>query len=145
MLCCRESYHALKEVLQPQMKESELTEFFKALQMFPIVDVKLAISGFWSENPSTRQQKPVTVLDPKKSNLKESNVWIDVHADQEYLIEVDLRKLNRCPRNAYSPKFPKPKPAGWFLVLGDLEHKELMAMKRLTSLKPNQTMSLSFI
>ncbi len=126
------------------MKDYELEQFFKALQMLPIVQVKVAISGFWSDDPSNRKMKPVLSVDPSLPSFRQDHLWIDVHADQEYLIEIDMRKMNRCPRNAYAPKFPKAKPAGWFLILGDIENKELLALKRLTSLRPQQSQSLSF-
>ena len=32
-------------------------------------------------------------------------------------------------------RFPKPKDEGWFLLLGDLETQDLLALKRLSSLK----------
>ena len=32
-------------------------------------------------------------------------------------------------------RFPKPKDEGWFLLLGDLETQDLLALKRLGSLK----------
>ena len=32
-------------------------------------------------------------------------------------------------------RFPKPKDEGWFLLLGDMESQDLLALKRLGSLK----------
>lgn len=33
---------------------------------------------------------------------------------------------------AYAPKFPKPKDEGWFLIVGDVDNKELVALKRVS-------------
>ena len=36
---------------------------------------------------------------------------------------------------AYLCRFPKPKDEGWFLLLGDIETHDLLALKRLGSLR----------
>ena len=144
MMFNKEKPRELREIMQSQLKTHEMEMFFKGLEMLPIMKVSLNVSGFWQESTAVRVAKNVLIVNPSTKNIKDPKLWVDVHGDQEYLVEVTIRKLNRCPRNAYAPKFPKPKPAGWFLVLGDVEHKELLAMKRLTSLRPNQTLSLSF-
>lgn len=51
---------------------------------------------------------------------------------QEYILVVDLCRFGRKTSNhIYSPKFPKPKDEGWFLTLGSIENRELLAMKRV--------------
>ena len=80
--------------------------------------------------------------------------WLEVHADQEYWITVHLRKNNRqkvcCSQQvksffvnainvspqqkdsyAFAPRFGKPKDEGWILVVGDIEQKEVVALKRV--------------
>jgi len=37
----------------------------------------------------------------------------------------------RYDSKAYAPKFPKPKDEGWFLIVGEVESKELVALKRV--------------
>jgi activating signal cointegrator complex subunit 3 len=128
---------------QGRLKRHEADQCVKAIDCLPLLKVNVDISGFWARSPQ-RQRVPLKRLHPSESPLRRQDVWQDVHADQEYLLEVFLHRLNNCPRNAHAPKFPKPKPAGWFLVLGDVEAGELLALKRITSLKPTQNLSLSF-
>ena len=33
--------------------------------------------------------------------------------------------------HAHAPRFPKPKDEGWFLVIGDVEQYEVLALKRV--------------
>ena len=49
---------------------------------------------------------------------------------EEAAVSVQLDALNASGRSkAYAPRFPKPKQAGWWLVLG--EEDELLALKKL--------------
>lgn len=39
--------------------------------------------------------------------------------------------FQRTDTKAHSPRFPKPKDEGWFIVIGDIENRELVALKRV--------------
>lgn len=43
--------------------------------------------------------------------------------------------LQKPDNKAYSPRFPKPKDEGWFLVVGDVESQEVVALKRVGHIK----------
>ena len=43
-----------------------------------------------------------------------------------------------------APKFPKPKDEGWFLILGDVENRELLALKRVPFVGARANQSLAF-
>ena len=45
---------------------------------------------------------------------------------------------------AHAPRFPKPKDAGWWLVLGVIDDGELLALKRIGAIKTRSTVSLAF-
>ncbi|XP_077870570.1 activating signal cointegrator 1 complex subunit 3-like [Saccoglossus kowalevskii] len=71
-----------------------------------------------------------------------------VHADQEYVLHVDLKRLNRAESRkdvrVHAPRFPKAKSEGWWVVLGDIENKELLALKRIGHVYGNTSVPLSF-
>lgn len=58
---------------------------------------------------------------------------VTVKANSEYVIHVKLTQKNKRPDlKVYAPKFSKPKDESWFLTLGEMKRKELLALKRLT-------------
>lgn len=58
--------------------------------------------------------------------------WMEVHADQEYTLNVSLTRLGmRNLSSIHCPKFPKGKDEGWFLTLGNQNDGELIALKRI--------------
>lgn len=64
---------------------------------------------------------------------------------EEALLKVDLSRMNKPPLNgAYTPRFPKRKDEGWWLVLGDPETGELIALRRLNFPYKNTKTTLSF-
>ena len=44
----------------------------------------------------------------------------------------------------YAPRFPKAKDEGWWLVLGEVDSKELLALKRLGFIRGRTRTSLAF-
>ena len=44
---------------------------------------------------------------------------------------------------AYTPKFPKPKDERWFLIIGDVENKDLVALKRVPCVRGKSTVSMA--
>eukprot|EP00055_Hartaetosiga_balthica_P010039 m.41520 g.41520 ORF g.41520 m.41520 type:complete len:2056 (-) comp7002_c0_seq1:116-6283(-) len=68
-----------------------------------------------------------------------------LHTDKEYAIKVTLNRLNgELLGKAYAPKFPKPIDESWWLVVGDVETKELFALKRLPPIRKHTTTTISF-
>ena len=61
-----------------------------------------------------------------------------------WTLTYDLFNFQKRDDKALTPRFPKPKLEGWFLVLADREKKELVALKRVSTLRSYSTESLSF-
>ncbi|KAH7946798.1 hypothetical protein HPB52_004318 [Rhipicephalus sanguineus] len=76
--------------------------------------------------------------------------WLPVSAGSECMLQVQVS--HRDPRHsarggsiqALAPHYPKPKDESWFLVLGDREHKELIALKRTGSMRASCRHHLTF-
>ena len=52
--------------------------------------------------------------------------------------------IKRQDQKAYSPCFPKPKDEGWIMVLGDVEKRELVALKRVGYVRGHTDTQLAF-
>lgn len=73
-----------------------------------------------------------------------------LHADQEYVLQVSLRRSNagqqrrKQDSKAQAPRFPKVKDEGWFLVLGEVDRRELLAVKRVGYVRNHTVASVAF-
>uniref|UniRef100_H2Z645 Activating signal cointegrator 1 complex subunit 3 n=1 Tax=Ciona savignyi TaxID=51511 RepID=H2Z645_CIOSA len=85
------------------------------LSVLPQIDINIAVRGWWADHPEAEDQRAVSNAHSKNNHEK-----------------------------AATPRFPKPKLEGWFLVLGDRERRELVALKRLNTLRRNTSETLSF-
>lgn len=66
--------------------------------------------------------------------------------ETDYKIQIHIDRLGHNSRShdgrIYAPRFPKPQFESWWIVLGDPETDELLAMKRLSMRNgPNETLS----
>ena len=67
--------------------------------------------------------------------------WQPVRAGAALLLTVSLQRANRfvnvpgSRRKVFAPRFGKPKDEGWFLLLGDRERRELLALRRVAPLQ----------
>lgn len=50
----------------------------------------MSVKGWWEES----QEQTERPLPTAGANLREESSWLDVHADQEYVLQVSLRRLN---------------------------------------------------
>ena len=90
----------------------DLKEVFKALEKVPIVQLKYSIA-------KTDSQEKILV-----DELLEEG--------QEAMVIVNLKRVNNSPKQFVSiSNFPKPKECSWFLLIGNPEKNELVAMKRV--------------
>lgn len=99
----------------------------------PVLNVNISIRG-WQENKRAEEERHFE-QPPTKEN------WIQVHADQEYTLMVQLEHTNSARElKVHSPRFPRGKDEGWFLTLGSVETGELMALKRVSAVRSRKNL-----
>lgn len=65
--------------------------------------------------------------------------WVQVPVGAQLVLQVELMRVNSwvrgSGRKAYAPRLGKPKDEGWVLVVGSRETRELLALRRVLSLR----------
>ncbi|GIY50588.1 activating signal cointegrator 1 complex subunit 3 [Caerostris extrusa] len=137
------NFELLESVLLGALGEDKLHDIYQTLTHLPMIRVDASIKGWWDES-ATEEIRSLYLKEIH--GVRQDAHWLDVHADQEYVLNVNLRRLskNRNDRKAIAPKFPKQKEEGWFLVLGSFVENELIAMKRVPYIMHKSTQQLIF-
>ncbi|CAF1149002.1 unnamed protein product [Adineta ricciae] len=122
----------LTAMLDAQLTSTQIDDIYKHLTHLPQIEFQFKIRGFWSTREETR------------------HLPASVYADQEYTLQITLKRLNRVHRNDYrqltTSPVNKPKDEGWVLILGNTDTGELICMKRVNQIIRSQTtVSLSFV
>lgn len=129
-----------------ELQPNQVSQAWSFLSHLPLVEVGLSVKGWWEESP-VQTERP---LPAPGGNLRDPSSWLTVHADQEYVLQVNLRRVNmgqqrrKQDSKAQAPRFPKVKDEGWFLVLGEVERRELLAVKRLGYVRNQSYASVAF-
>jgi len=136
---------ALRAMLGDELPPLLIDQVHQALLQLPMIEVRMSIQGWWEGGAGKQETKPVP-MDRHGGRRAESS-WLKVHADQEYVLTVDLRRINTEKRrgtHAHTPRFPKPKDEGWFLLLGEIETKEVLALKRQSYIRGRSKATIAF-
>ncbi|KAM9488100.1 activating signal cointegrator 1 complex subunit 3 [Clarias gariepinus] len=132
----------VKEEFEPQ----QITQTWAFLCHLPVLEVSLSVKGWWEGC----EEQTEHALSTSVTNIREKSSWLTVHADQEYVLQVSLQRLNagrqrrKQDSKAQAPRFPKPKDEGWFLVLGEIDKRELLAVKRVGYVRNRNVTSIAF-
>ncbi|XP_017877585.1 activating signal cointegrator 1 complex subunit 3 [Ceratina calcarata] len=112
-------YNMFTKILGKEFREEEIHQMHMVLKEMPVLCLELHVESYDEE-----QAKQFVSLSPKCTDV------VNVHKDQDYILNVGMRRKNRsnCGLKAHCPMFQKGKDEGWFLVLGN--STELLAMKR---------------
>ncbi|KAI8147505.1 Sec63 Brl domain-containing protein [Fennellomyces sp. T-0311] len=99
------------------LSEQDVAEIQRVVSRLPVMDMKVTI-------------------DSKKTYLI---------PETTYKIQIQLQRLGKRKVHdgrIYAPKFPKPQYESWWLVMGDAETDELLALKRVSMRNgPNETLT----
>uniref|UniRef100_A0A8C6SMC7 Activating signal cointegrator 1 complex subunit 3 n=1 Tax=Neogobius melanostomus TaxID=47308 RepID=A0A8C6SMC7_9GOBI len=116
------------------------------LSHLPVLDVRMSVKGWWEGDAKQTERR----LPAAGANIRDQSSWCELHADQEYVLQVSLRRSNmgqqrrKQDSKAQAPRFPKAKDEGWFLVLGEVDRRELLAVKRVGYVRNHTVASVAF-
>ncbi|CAG2249935.1 ASCC3 [Mytilus edulis] len=102
--------------------------------------------GWWEGGTGEQEKQPIHSPLPG-AKIQDDN-WMEVHADQEYVLRVNMDRINKIKKHdskAFAPRFPKPKDEGWFLLVGDIENKEVVALKRVGYIRGRSSQQIAII
>lgn len=141
-----DSPELLEGALQERLKERGVKQVMDALMQLPNQSVRLFVQGLCS---STAKEWTEVKLEPLRGAVPDDQ-WLVLTTGTEYVLQVQVS--HRDARHsgsgkavqAFAPHYPKPKDESWFLVLGDREHKELIALKRTGSMRATCRHHLTF-
>uniref|UniRef100_T1PKB2 Sec63 Brl domain protein n=1 Tax=Musca domestica TaxID=7370 RepID=T1PKB2_MUSDO len=122
---CRNDYEKLAGPLRDMFEEPEIEQIYKVIQDLPEIAVNIYVQGRNYEQEES--MRPVST-DPK------SNVWTEIHPNEDYVLCIDMERLNakrQFNTAIHCPKYPKGKKEAWFMTLGSQGNDELLAMKRI--------------
>lgn len=69
---------------------SNVPQAWAFLSHLPVLEVEMSMKGWWEESQE-QAERPIPAAG---ANLRKESSWLDVHADQEYVLQVSLRRLN---------------------------------------------------
>ncbi|KAM7382305.1 hypothetical protein PAMP_002043 [Pampus punctatissimus] len=140
----KESFFAA--IVGQDFQSSQIAQTWSFLSHLPVLEVGMSVKGWWDES----QEQTERPLPAVGTNLREESNWLNVHADQEYVLQVSLRRINlgqqrrKQDTKAQAPRFPKMKDEGWFLVMGEVDHRVLLAVKRVGYVRNHTSVSVAF-
>ncbi|XP_033214930.1 activating signal cointegrator 1 complex subunit 3-like [Belonocnema kinseyi] len=102
----------------------------------PIINIEVALQGSGEEENDSK----IVSLQTK------SNKCTDIYENRDYTLSVTMSRKNRTSNlKAHSPCFLRGKDEGWFLILGDISQRELLALKRVSGISgPRRSNQLQF-
>ncbi|CAJ1061883.1 activating signal cointegrator 1 complex subunit 3 [Xyrichtys novacula] len=143
---CNGKESVFTSIVGQELQPNLVAQSWSFLSHLPVVEVQMSVKGWWEDSKEqTERQLPAAGV-----NLREESSWLDVHADQEYVLQVSLRRINmgqqrrKQDSKAQAPRFPKAKDEGWFLVVGEVDRRELLAIKRVGYVRNRTAVSVAF-
>ncbi|NWU79001.1 ASCC3 protein, partial [Onychorhynchus coronatus] len=146
MAACEGKENVFASILDSELQTTHISQAWNFLCRLPILNVSLSIKGSWDDLVQPQNEVPVPSL---TTDTRDDKRWIKLHADQEYVLQINLQRTQmgyqgKQDSKAIAPRFPKVKDEGWFLILGEVDKKELIALKRTGYVRNRNTVSLAF-
>ncbi|XP_061571388.1 activating signal cointegrator 1 complex subunit 3 isoform X2 [Cololabis saira] len=77
-------------MLSPTLHPNQIAQAWGFLSHLPVLEVQLSLKGWWEDGREQGERR----LPAAATSLREQSSWLDVHADQEYVLQVALRRVN---------------------------------------------------
>jgi activating signal cointegrator complex subunit 3 len=133
--CVNGSCERLQAMLGNELQKAQYDQIVHVLNQLPQIDVSLKLKGQLTDEAGQQcAEKPVSTS--YRGGVRRD--WVQVHVDTEYVLGVVLTRMNTVRKHdnrAYTPHFAKPKDEGWILVLGEVETRDVVALKRIGSMR----------
>lgn len=139
------NYSTVERMLRERFSQNEIEQILFALNQFPIIQPSVGIQRSQNNDDKRESEKKINIDNRGKS--RKDIEYVKVCPDEEYTLVVRLsrsRQNSRKDSRAYTTRFPKPKDEGWILVLGDVENREVLALRRIGYVKNHLSVQLSF-
>ncbi|XP_055115760.2 activating signal cointegrator 1 complex subunit 3 isoform X3 [Symphalangus syndactylus] len=144
---CGGKDHVFSSMVESELHAAKTKQAWNFLSHLPVINVGISVKGSWDDLVEGHNELSVSTLTADK---RDDNKWIKLHADQEYVLQVSLQRVHfgfhkgKPESCAVTPRFPKSKDEGWFLILGEVDKRELIALKRVGYIRNHHVASLSF-
>uniref|UniRef100_A0A7N9D1J8 Activating signal cointegrator 1 complex subunit 3 n=1 Tax=Macaca fascicularis TaxID=9541 RepID=A0A7N9D1J8_MACFA len=144
---CGGTDHVFSSMVESELHAAKTKQAWNFLSHLPVINVGISVKGSWDDLVEGHNELCVSTLTADK---RDDNKWIKLHADQEYVLQVSLQRVHfgfhkgKPESCAVTPRFPKSKDEGWFLILGEVDKRELIALKRVGYIRNHHVASLSF-
>ncbi|MBN3311110.1 ASCC3 protein, partial [Amia calva] len=143
---CEGREHTFASIVANELQPSQVSQAWNFVSHLPVIEVGMSIKGWWEDAEGQTERRLPTGV----SDIRNDKNWVSVHADQEYMLQINMRRTNigqqrrKQDSKAITPKFPKAKDEGWFVILGEVDKKELLALKRVGYVRNRNTISVAF-
>uniref|UniRef100_A0A8U8B526 Activating signal cointegrator 1 complex subunit 3 n=1 Tax=Geospiza parvula TaxID=87175 RepID=A0A8U8B526_GEOPR len=146
MAACEGKENVFASIVDSELPAAHISQAWNFLCRLPILNVSLSIKGSWDDAVQPQNEVPVPSW---TTDTRDDKRWIKLHADQEYVLQINLHRTQmgyqgKQDSKAMAPRFPKVKDEGWFLILGEVDKKELIALKRTGYVRNRNTVSVAF-
>lgn len=146
MAACEGKENVFASIVDSELPAAHISQAWNFLCRLPILNVSLSIKGSWDDAVQPQNEVPVPSW---TTDTRDDKRWIKLHADQEYVLQINLHRTQmgyqgKQDSKAMAPRFPKAKDEGWFLILGEVDKKELIALKRTGYVRNRNTVSVAF-
>ncbi|XP_020291198.1 activating signal cointegrator 1 complex subunit 3 isoform X2 [Pseudomyrmex gracilis] len=124
-----DDYKRLAKTLCREYEENQMREIHQVIRDMPVISVSLMLESCDDDDAEKRRIHTKR----NKDNL------LNVRQNEDYTLTVGLKRINHSKTlKAHCPMFLKGKDESWFLILGDIQSKELLALKRVSGVNSQQ-------